>query len=48
MNRGAGDGLEIPLEYRFIGDKRAVATSVKMQIEAIESNVNDKMNRCMK
>ena len=24
VNRGAGDGLEIPAEYRFFGDKRAV------------------------
>ena len=47
VNRGAGDGLEIPVEYRFFGDKTAV-TWMKMQIEKIENNVNDKANKCMK
>ena len=47
VNRGAGDGLQIPVECRFFGDKRAV-TWEKMQIEKIENNVNDKLNKCMK
>ena len=47
VNRGAGNGLEIPVKYRFFEDKRAV-TLVKMQIAKIENNVNDKMNRYMK
>ena len=25
VNRGAGDGLEIPVEYKFFGDARAVS-----------------------
>ena len=32
------------MEYRFFGDKRMV-TWVKMQIEKIENNVKDKVNR---
>ena len=47
VNRGAGNGLEIPVKYRFFRDKKVV-TWVKMQTEQIESNVNDKVNRCMK
>ena len=47
VNRGACDGLEIPVVYRFFGDKRAV-TWVKMQVEKIVKNVNYKVNRCMK
>ena len=42
----AGDGLEIPVEKSFFGDKTAV-TWMKMHIEKIENNVNDKLNRCI-
>ena len=47
INCRAGDELEIPVEYRLFGNKRAV-TWLKMQIEKIENHVNNKVNRCMK
>ena len=47
VNCGAGGGLEIPVEYRFFEYKKTVIW-VKMQIEKIENNVNDKVNKFMK
>ena len=47
VNRGADDGLEITVEYRFFGDRKAM-TWVKIQIKKIENNVKNKVNRCMK
>ena len=47
LNRDAADVLEIPVEYRFFGDKKAM-NWLKIQIEKIENNVNNKLNRCMK
>ena len=39
VNHGAGDGLEIPVEYKFFGDARA-ASSAENQIKKAEKNVN--------
>ena len=39
VNRGAGDGLEILVEYKFFGDARAVSW-IENQIKKTERNVN--------
>ena len=39
VNRGAGDGLEIPVEYKFFGDARAISWA-ENQIKKIEKNAN--------
>ena len=40
VNRGAGDGLEIPVEYRFFGDKRAVSWTENQVKKTTEKTVN--------
>ena len=47
VNRGAGDGPEIPVEYRFFGDKRAVSWA-ENQVKEIEKIVNALVNKYMK
>ena len=47
VNRGAGDGLEIPVEYRFFGDKRAVSWA-ENQVKKKEQILNASVNKCMK
>ena len=46
VNRGAGDGLEIPVEYKFFGDARAVSWT-ENQIKKTEKNVNILVRKCM-
>ena len=38
VNRGAGDGLEIPVEYKFFGDARATSWA-ENQMKKAEKNV---------
>ena len=45
--RSAGDGLEIPVEYKFFGDARAVSWA-ENQIKKTAKNVNILMKKCMR
>ena len=47
VNRGAGDGFEIPVEYKFFGDARAVSWA-ENQIKKSEKNVNIFVKKCMR
>ena len=47
VNRGAGDGLEIPVEYKFFGDATAVSWA-ENQIKKTEKNVNILVKKCMR
>ena len=47
VNRGAGDGLKIPVEYKFFGDARAVSWA-ENQIKKTEKNVNILVKKCMR
>ena len=47
MNPGAGNGLGIPVEYRFFGEKRTLSQA-ETQMKKIEDVVNNMENRCMK
>ena len=47
MNRGAGDGLEIPVEYMCFGDKRAVLLA-EVQVNKTENDANNMLKRCMR
>ena len=47
VNRGAGDGLEIPFEYKFFGDARAVSWA-ENQIKKTEKNVNILVKKIMR
>ena len=47
VNRGVGDGLEIPVEYKFFGDARAVSWADN-QIKKTEKNVNILVKKCMR
>ena len=47
VNRGAGYGLEIPVQYRFIGAKKAVEWAEK-NIKKVFENMNKKFNKCVK
>ena len=46
-NRGAGDGLEISVKYKFFGDARAVSWT-ENQIKNTEKNVNILVKNCMR
>ena len=46
-NRGVGYGLEIPVQYRFIGAKKAVECAEK-NIKQVFENINKKVNKCVK
>ena len=45
INRGIGLGLEVPVEYIFTGDKRAIDWVVK-RISALEKELDKRVNRC--
>ena len=47
VNRGAGYGLEIPVQYRFIDAEKAVEWAEK-NIKKVFENINKKVNRCVK
>ena len=47
INRGAGYGLEIFIEYVFDGNEKALQWS-KKNLDNIDANVNKKIGRCLK
>ena len=47
VNRGAGYGLEIPVQYRFNGAEKAVEW-VEKNIKKVFVNMNEKINKCIK
>ena len=47
VNRGAGYGLEIPAQWRFIGAKKVVKWAGK-NIKKVFENINKKVNKCVK
>ena len=47
VNRGAGYGLEIPVQYIFVGAEKAVEWAEKHIKKAFE-NVNKKVTKCLK
>ena len=47
VNRRAGYGLEIPVQYRFIGAEKAVEWAEK-NIRKVFENINKKVNKCVK
>ena len=46
INRGAGYGLEIPVEYVFNGNEKALQWA-KKNLDNIDANVNKKVGRCL-
>ena len=47
VNRGAGYGLEIPVQYRFTDAEKAVEWA-KKNIKKVFKNINKKVNKCVK
>ena len=47
VSRGAGYGLEIPVQCRFIGAEKAVKWA-KKNIKNVFENINKKVNKCLK
>ena len=47
INRGAGYGLEILVEYVFNGNEKALQWA-KKNLDNINANVNKKVGRCLK
>ena len=47
INLGAGYGLEIPVEYVFNGNEKALQWA-KKNLDNIDANVNKKVGRCLK
>ena len=47
INRGAGYGLETPVQYRVIGAEKAVEWAEK-NIKKVFENINKKVNKCVK
>ena len=47
VNRGAGYGLEILVQYRFIGAERTVEWAEK-NIRKVFENITKKVNKCVK
>ena len=47
INRSSGYGLEIPVEYVFNGNEKALQW-VKKNLDNIDANVNKKDGRCLK
>ena len=45
VNGGAGNTLEIPVENRFLGEKRAV---LRKETDKNEEAVNNMKHRCLK
>ena len=44
VNRRAGYGLEIHVDYRFIGAKK----NSSMARKELKKNINEKVNKCVK
>ena len=47
INHRAGYGLEIPVQYVFNGDEKALQWA-KKNLDSIDENVNEKVGRCLK
>ena len=47
VNRGAGYGLEIPVQYRFFDAKKAIEWAEK-NIQKVFKNIDKKFDKCMK
>ena len=47
VNRGGGNGLEIPVEYIFYGDRKAIHW-VKNALGLIDSELEEKLMKCLK
>ena len=45
MNRGGGHGLEVPVQYEFLGPAKAIEWT-KKRITEVEEIVNSKVARC--
>ena len=43
VNRGAGYGLEIPVEYTFVGNEW-----LKKAIAKVDRNMEEKVSKCLK
>ena len=47
VNRGAGCGLEIPVDYFFHGDSRVIAW-LQNSVEEIDRCIDEKVGKCVK
>ena len=47
INHGAGYDLEIPVEYVFNGNEKALQWA-KKSVDDIDANVNKKIGKCLK
>ena len=47
VNRRAGLGLEIPVDYFFYGDSRVIAR-LKNSIEKLDRCIDEKLGKCVK
>ena len=47
INRGAGCGLEVPVEYLFSGDVRAM-NWLRGRLKSIDDELQRKLERCMR
>ena len=47
INRGAGYDLEIPVEYVFNGNEKALQWA-KKNLYNIDANINKKVGKCLK
>ena len=47
INRGSGYGLEIPVEYVFNDNEKALQWA-KKNLDNIDTNVNKKVGRCLR
>ena len=47
INRGVGYGLEIPAEYIFYGNEKAIQWA-KRALDGVDGNVKKKVSRCLK
>ena len=47
VNRGAGYGLEVPVQYRSFSAKKAVNWAEE-NIKKVFENINKKFNKCLK
>ena len=47
VNRGAGYGLEIPVEYTFVGNEKVIEW-LKKAIAKVDRNMEEKVSKCLK
>ena len=47
MNRGAGNGLEVPVHYYFYGPRKAVMWANK-RLSEVDRKIEEKLKSCMK